>query len=422
MSTDASQPSKALTLEVTVDAPDAGNLEDLVIPIQDAISKAVNKEGAKISIKIRKVVGNTEKGVTSTSTPNVILPPAPSAPIQRGFGFGEFKQKEIVTRRHYLYQLLREEQLDEDVVDTSGILRTNMMRGESYHLVEIPKAEKQVLVCDEEGQATFVSDVILPLEAYLEMNKEDLQALPGVNKVVFRDVDFWRFEMRALLTGKGLRKLLALREKKQKQLMFEFDPFPERDATYYSDPAIVTYDLQKIADKVGVKGPAQVSTSNMSGTNFVCKNGEIINAITYLRHAAIALGHARNSAQAGSCLGSVLSQLQKMAGVKFVPIRGREYYSTQSNVKADLERFAAAAKLDGIEKLNTSHIPGLSVVCANGESVKFATYIKNAAMRLGRARRSEIAGGMMSAILGELKEFALKAPEVIESEIVVQEV
>lgn len=47
---------------------------------------------------------------------------------------------------------------DDKIAITTGALRGNMMRSASYNLVEMPSIDRSVLVCDEEGNVTYVLD------------------------------------------------------------------------------------------------------------------------------------------------------------------------------------------------------------------------------------------------------------------------
>jgi hypothetical protein len=72
-----------------------------------------------------------------------------------------------------------------------------MMRQNPYVIVEIPKLRRQILVCDEVGEATFVVGTIFDRALLARMTKEDLlKNYPEVVKrVVYRDGVQWEAEV-----------------------------------------------------------------------------------------------------------------------------------------------------------------------------------------------------------------------------------
>lgn len=81
---------------------------------------------------------------------------------------------------------LLENTFDTDLEDaeqctvTDGVLADGMMRGESYYLIDLPNLNRDVLVCDEEGNATFVLDRAkfaesgISVEALAHLTKDEL--------------------------------------------------------------------------------------------------------------------------------------------------------------------------------------------------------------------------------------------------------
>ena len=111
-------------------------------------------EGIK---RLNKVIAKN-----TVATNKVIVPPD-SISLNIVVGSGDFKPKEIIPRTKtivFLASQLTETDIDnpDDLKITTGVLGDNMMREESYSLLELPKAGVSFLVCDEEGNATFVFD------------------------------------------------------------------------------------------------------------------------------------------------------------------------------------------------------------------------------------------------------------------------
>lgn len=95
-------------------------------------------------------------------TRNVIIPPD-SQRVEITPGDGSFQEKQTIPRTKTLAFIL-ENQFSIDLRDpeqfrlTTGVLGDNMMREQSYHMMEVPGLNRTVFVCDEEGNATFVFD------------------------------------------------------------------------------------------------------------------------------------------------------------------------------------------------------------------------------------------------------------------------
>ncbi len=80
-------------------------------------------------------------------------------------------------------------------------------REQPYILVNVKDArdgaekEFQIAVCDQVGQATFVSDRIYPQEYWAKMNKNILAAIPGVARIEHRSDETWLEKVMAPLSG-----------------------------------------------------------------------------------------------------------------------------------------------------------------------------------------------------------------------------
>ena len=76
-------------------------------------------------------------------------------------GNGEFKEKKMIDRLKTVLFILKED-FDVDVNDEQqlsiekGVIGDNMMRKTSYYLVNAPTIDRTLLICDEEGNASYV--------------------------------------------------------------------------------------------------------------------------------------------------------------------------------------------------------------------------------------------------------------------------
>ena len=102
------------------------------------------------------------------------------------------------------------------------------MRTKSYALIEIPRLSKELLLCNQVGEATFVSEKMRGRDLYLRTTKEQLVELPGIHKVVFDDQDQWQGEIDAYLFPAGQAvggKLdVSLIEQLRPRLALEYPP------------------------------------------------------------------------------------------------------------------------------------------------------------------------------------------------------
>jgi len=127
--------------------------------------------------------------------PMTILPPD-KREMRMGGGVG-FEKPEFIPRTRYLVDLLSEMKLHYAVAD--GTNDENMMRGLSYKPYLLPQIGKMVLVCNEEGNATFVVHEVSgekDWKEYLKMRKSELkqQVTAGEVSVLFYggDSEEWK--------------------------------------------------------------------------------------------------------------------------------------------------------------------------------------------------------------------------------------
>jgi hypothetical protein len=134
-------------------------------------------------------IRNIDKVIEEVQTENQILvpPDAQSQPIFPGSG-EVIKEKGLLPRLKTLLFILKEDyQIELGDPQQIRIVRGNttdeMMRDEPYYSVELPSLNRTVLVCDEEGNATFVIDtkklqeLEISTEQLLKMTKDELNAI-----------------------------------------------------------------------------------------------------------------------------------------------------------------------------------------------------------------------------------------------------
>ena len=164
---------------------DARELEDAAFRHFDLPSIPVNLDYIdQLDQEIRSIDTVIEEVRTKDQ---VIVPPdAHLQPIVPGNGEG-IKEKELIPRLKTLLFILKEDyEIElgdpEQVRIAQGKTTDEMMRDEPYYSVEVPSLNRTVLVCDEEGNATFVIDTKrlqelgIPTGQLLSMTKDELNA------------------------------------------------------------------------------------------------------------------------------------------------------------------------------------------------------------------------------------------------------
>jgi hypothetical protein len=89
----------------------------------------------------------------------------------------------------------------DDLFIYRGLVQRNSMRKISYTIIEIPKLDRQVAVCDQIGEISFVATRILPIHTWAAMNKEELKSHPDVH--TNRYGRHWIQKLHGLLLDEG---------------------------------------------------------------------------------------------------------------------------------------------------------------------------------------------------------------------------
>jgi hypothetical protein len=132
-----------------------------------------------------------------------LLPPGEQPGPQTGSGEG-LRPPEFAPRLQLLIEFLQQHGIfTDDLVVVTGINAPTMMRAESYALVEIPRIEKEVLVCNQVGEATFAAEKMLGRDLYSRSTKEELIGYPGIHRIVFRDQGQWEADLETVLFSEG---------------------------------------------------------------------------------------------------------------------------------------------------------------------------------------------------------------------------
>ena len=343
---------------------------------------------------------------------DVIIPPEPLVQ-DIVHGNGEYISPSLIPREKYLLEVLSNLGLDGSLLQKySGKNSPNMMRGESYNLWVINKLKKMVLVCDEEGNRTFVINGIFSHYDYIRKTKPELKNMQNVKHFIWRGVNLWKQELAELLNR--FDEVEPVQNENPASNNEVKKEYKERQTREYYSPENVLHDIEAFAEAAGLKHPTQLSTRNIQSKGrpgITCNNGEPeVRGITYLYHAARALDYAKGYKEAKSMKATTLKKLKEIAGFEvkkeYTERQTREYY-TKENVLHDLEAFTKTAGFNHPMQLSTSNILSVPITCSNGEpEVKGQTYLINAVRAFGYAKNPREASSMKLKMLKELKEIA----------------
>ncbi len=134
--------------------------------------------------KIGKIINNR-----INHNNKVLVPPDKQnfSPIETGSGEG-MEDKKIINRTKAILFILKEDfgvdiDNEQQLSLDDGVVKDNMMRKISYVLIKCPTIERSILVCDEEGNASYVlNDAILKNQnisndSLVSLTKTELNAL-----------------------------------------------------------------------------------------------------------------------------------------------------------------------------------------------------------------------------------------------------
>ena len=122
-------------------------------------------------------------------TEDVLVEPGRGG-IITGSGKG-VREPRFEPRFDSLLEALHTSDIDTSGMTTrSGIVHPGMMRRISYALIRIPSVQKQILVCDQVGEVTLVSDGTFDMEAFCHCQKDQLLSI-GAQPVEHRNQQWW---------------------------------------------------------------------------------------------------------------------------------------------------------------------------------------------------------------------------------------
>jgi hypothetical protein len=174
--------------------------------------------------RLTKVLSRVKMDMVVTELDGVILPPG-DVPIVEGRGKKvEPKEVRFQERLQKLLLLLSANGIFlDDVIVCTGAITTTMMRRESYYLIEIPRLNKEILLNEQVGEATFVIDGILSRDQITHYTKEELQKRYGdrVIRIIFQNNTTWGEQVIATLNlraGMGEKVDVSFQERLREEV------------------------------------------------------------------------------------------------------------------------------------------------------------------------------------------------------------
>lgn len=258
----------------------------------------------------------------------------------------------------------------------------------------------------------------------LELNAKKLRSLSIVctNGQTMRGGTYLSAAARALGFAKDSKEAKTAHSQVFKHLLkivgFDIPEYAPLDKAYFEDPDKVKADLTAFAAELGEdKTPLDLSTSNIKPLSINCQNGQVMKGQAYLHIAAKTFGFVRTTKEASSKLFQTFRKLKQIAGFEVnvtelteYPPLDETYFKEAANVRTDLEALALAAsekagKTIQPKGLNTGHLETFFTL-TTGESMIGQTYLRCAAMALGKAKNKKEVSTMYKSILISLKKIA----------------
>ena len=116
----------------------------------------------------------------------VLLPTVGHNPVQRGDGTGrKFEKPRIAERAKALIKALNQNGVfTDDMIINQGEVQPGAMREQSYTLIQLPRHDREIMVCDEVGNASFVGKGLRGPVFWATYRKEHLGQFGDITRVV----------------------------------------------------------------------------------------------------------------------------------------------------------------------------------------------------------------------------------------------
>jgi hypothetical protein len=130
---------------------------------------------------------------------DVFVPPDDAPAVETGSGTGWESSRYQPRLLQLIDGLQKSGVFKEDVIIRVGALRSSSMRTAPYVIVEIPGINKEVILCDEVGEITFVAGEIHGPNFYRDQTKAELKLAPQIQAIKYLSPKQWLGEVTAHL-------------------------------------------------------------------------------------------------------------------------------------------------------------------------------------------------------------------------------
>ncbi|MDZ4217306.1 MAG: hypothetical protein U1C97_03260, partial [Candidatus Gracilibacteria bacterium] len=177
--------------------------------IDGLLSRTIERLGVRLRKKMKSAIEGKSpellKDILIIPTDQIFLPPG-EGEIQPGNGGLETKEFQYHNRLSELIWLLNSNGIDsDDIIIVTGKVSEKQVRQEPYYLVEIPRLKRQVLICNQVGEATYLIRGMFSRKTLAQCSKKELlEKYPEkVVKVLYREKKEWEAQMSVELFAQG---------------------------------------------------------------------------------------------------------------------------------------------------------------------------------------------------------------------------
>ncbi len=101
----------------------------------------------------------------------------------------------------------------DDLIIHAGVVDPEMVRSIPYHVVQIPRLDKEIAVCDQVGEITFVKNAIIGSDLWANLSKDRLKERSDIQTVRFTNEDQWWSGIKSAISEDSLNTKLEISPK-----------------------------------------------------------------------------------------------------------------------------------------------------------------------------------------------------------------
>ncbi|MCU7860649.1 MAG: hypothetical protein KZQ86_12650, partial [Candidatus Thiodiazotropha sp. (ex Lucinoma kastoroae)] len=98
----------------------------------------------------------------------------------------------------------------DDLIIQAGKTDPKMVRENPYHIVQIPRLDKEIAVCDQVGEITFVKTGIIGTDLWANLSKDQLKERSDIQTVIFNNEAQWWSNIKTTLSENSIKPKVNL--------------------------------------------------------------------------------------------------------------------------------------------------------------------------------------------------------------------